>query len=75
MRNYTMPEWAEHYTRRAAGAQHDADAARQAGNIIDADKLDAVAEAYRADAARCTRMTDKLDNYRQAYGRQHRATE
>ena len=47
-------------------------------------RTDAETVAKRADInrkikahedARCTRMTDKLDNYRQAYGRQHRATE
>ena len=71
-RTYSMAEWAEHYTRRADGAQHDADKARQAGNLVDAERLDNIAQAYRADAQRCARKAEQLDDYRQSYGRQHR---
>jgi len=49
--NYTPRQWADHYTRRANGAQHDADAARKNGMNNDADILDGVAAAYRLEAA------------------------
>ena len=49
--NYTPRQWADHYTRRAASAQHDANAARRAGKDNDASVLDSVAAGYRLEAA------------------------
>ena len=87
-RKYSMAEWAEHYARHAHIAQTDADnhakaaaeaeaegeQARAAYLRSEAEAHQKLADNYSADAARCARKAEQLDDYRQAYGRQHRDT-
>lgn len=82
-RDRTPHEWADFYTASAYSAQRDADnhakaadQAEQDGNTARAHYLHTeaaahqrIADNYRESAAKTTRLAERLDDQRRAYGR------